>query len=318
MRKIVVQPDFLDHNFLSIDQRVPVTLLETNLCSPLATNAIKENIWDNFSSASYKKLGSVGSIAVHDPLTGKIRNANYQLPGGGLGYTRPASLISLWSTAPFLLNNSVGPFDPSPSLDARMKVFDASIREMLWPEKRIPTGYEAVGKHVVYYQTTSGQMLPGVVDVTTKVSYIRIANAYLPAFVADALRWVMGSHFVTANGLQIGPIPAGTPVNLISNLNLDLPEGFFARVGHYFRLLRTLLHLKGVFAGINADDPPAVQRAAFAKAVPRLIDASKCPDYIVNRGHYFGTQYLHDPSGAPVTGLTDPEKEDLIAFLKTM
>ena len=32
--------DFLDDNYLSTDLRVPVTLLQTNACSPLATNAI--------------------------------------------------------------------------------------------------------------------------------------------------------------------------------------------------------------------------------------------------------------------------------------
>ena len=58
------------------------------------------------------------------------------MPGGGRGYTRPASLVSLWSTAPYLQNNTVGPFDPSPSVEARMGVFERSIEQMLWPEKR--------------------------------------------------------------------------------------------------------------------------------------------------------------------------------------
>ena len=59
------------------------------------------------------------------------------MPAGGRGYTRPPSLISLWSTAPFLLNNTVGgPFEQDPSVDARMRVFQASIEQMLWPEKR--------------------------------------------------------------------------------------------------------------------------------------------------------------------------------------
>ena len=38
MRPIVLAPDFLDGNYLSAEFRVPVTLLETNACSPLATN----------------------------------------------------------------------------------------------------------------------------------------------------------------------------------------------------------------------------------------------------------------------------------------
>ena len=48
--------DFLQDNFLSTELRVPVSLLETNARSPLATNAIAGNIWDNFSSQSYKDL----------------------------------------------------------------------------------------------------------------------------------------------------------------------------------------------------------------------------------------------------------------------
>ena len=53
MKEIVLAPDFLD-DFLSAEFRVPVTLLQTNACSPLATNAIGGNIWDNFSSQTYR------------------------------------------------------------------------------------------------------------------------------------------------------------------------------------------------------------------------------------------------------------------------
>ncbi len=106
MKKIVLAEDFLDNNYLSNDARIPVTLLETNACSTLATNAIENNIWDNFSSQSYKDLPSVGTITVHHPITGEPRP--YQMPAGGRGYTRVPTLVSLWSTAPYLLNNSVG------------------------------------------------------------------------------------------------------------------------------------------------------------------------------------------------------------------
>jgi hypothetical protein len=45
--------------------------------------------------------------------------------------------------------------------------------------------------------------------------------------------------------------------------------------------------------------------------VPALMSFSKCPDYVVNRGHYFGTGYDNERP------LTDQEKRDLIEFLKT-
>ena len=121
MKAIVRAPDFLKDNYLSTEFRVPVTLLQTNACSPLARNALRDNIWDNFSSESYKDLPSVGEISVTDPINGSDRK--YTMPAGGRGYTRPPSLISLWSTAPYLLNNSVGEFSDDPSIETRMKLF---------------------------------------------------------------------------------------------------------------------------------------------------------------------------------------------------
>ena len=81
MLAIAGQPDFLKDNYLSTEFRVPVTLLQTNACSPLATNALAGNIWDNFSSQSYKDLPSVGEITVQDPFTGA--SYQYQMPAGG-------------------------------------------------------------------------------------------------------------------------------------------------------------------------------------------------------------------------------------------
>jgi hypothetical protein len=43
-----------------------------------------------------------------------------------------------------------------------------------------------------------------------------------------------------------------------------------------------------------------------------LLEFSKCPDFVVNRGHYFGTGYV---AGEPA--LSDADKHALIEFLKT-
>ncbi len=89
MKQIVMAPDFLDNNYLSNEVRVPVTLMETNACSPLATNAIRDNIWDNFSSESYKNLPAVGKVMIHHPYTSEP--SWYDMPAGGRGYTRPTT-----------------------------------------------------------------------------------------------------------------------------------------------------------------------------------------------------------------------------------
>ena len=300
MREIVLKDDFLKDNYLSTEARVPVTLLETNACSPLATNAIAGNIWDNYSSSSYKSLPSVGTITVHNPFTGEPRQ--YTMPAGGRGYTRPASLLSLWSTAPYLLNNTVGLFNGDPSVAGRMAAFQDGIEKMLWPEKR--------DKDPVL-----GDKVPGLIDRTTASSYLRVPVGYLPPFAPKLAPLVkaLAPAVVGTGGLEIGPIPKGTPVNLLTNLNV-LPDNqsTLQRLDHDQKLLELLVKVKHDLQAlpVNATDDQA--RAVFKNLVGPLLELSKCPDFVVNRGHYFGTdRFKEEP------GLSDADKWALIEFLKT-
>jgi hypothetical protein len=301
MREIVNAPDFLDGNYLSSEARIPLTLLQTNACSPLATNALAGNIWDNFSSQSYKDLPSVGQITVHDPFTGEPRP--YDMPAGGRGYTRPASLISVWSTAPFLLNNSVGPFEQDPSLEARMRVFNASIEQMLWPEKRKP-------------DALLGNKVPGTIDRTSTRSFIRIPIGFQP----EILRPLSGpahdllKKIVDADGtITIGPIPAGVPVNLLANLR-PLPETTdpVQVTAHVAQLIELLVKLKLDLLAMPASASDEDLRKIFANVKEPLMKLNKCPDFVVNRGHYFGNAQI---AGEPV--LSDDDKSALIEFIKT-
>jgi len=294
MTRIAQRDDFLADNYLSTELRVPVTLLETNACASLATNALAGDIWDNFSSHSYKALPSVGTITVHDPLTGAPKP--YAMPAGGRGYTRPPSLISLWSSAPFLLNNSLGDFHPSGSVADRMKSFDSGIEQLLWPERR---------RGERKFVTASGKLAPGIVDVTSATSYLRVPRGYLPDFLQPlvgplsyAQPWLFNE-----GGIEIGPIPAGTPVNLLSNIDLEQRES----------LVPLLLRAKRALKSLPKDATDAQALRAFADLVQPLLAISKCPDFVVNRGHYFGTDYF-----AEEPGLDDRDKRALIAFLKTM
>jgi len=144
-----------------------------NACSPLATNALRGNIWDNFSSSSYKDLPSVGTITWYHPYTGEPRT--YEMPAGGRGYTRPPSLISLWSTAPFLLTTPSENFNGRSFVKGRLATFQNSIEQMLWPEKRDK-------------DELLGDKIPGRIDRTTETSYLRVSYGYLP----DALQKLRG------------------------------------------------------------------------------------------------------------------------------
>ena len=300
MRQIVLADDFLEGNFLSSELRIPVTLLQTNACSPLATNAIGGNIWDNFSSQSYKELPSVGTITVHNPMTGEPRS--YPMPAGGRGYTRPASLISVWSTAPFLLNNSVGKFNPSPSVDARMQSFQDSIEQMLWPDKR--------DKDLVL-----GDKVPGRIDRTTTRSSLQVPAGYLPAALLPLLRAVapLAAEIDADGGLSIGPIPKGTPVNLLANLNL-LSESTdpAERLAHAKKVVDLLVKIKAALKTLPNEPSDEEASKVFEGLADPLLELNKCPDFVVNRGHYFGTDYFKEEPG-----LSDQDKRALIEFLKT-
>jgi hypothetical protein len=302
MRSIVLADDFLENNYLSTELRVPVTLLGTNACSPLATNAIRDNIWDNFSSESYKQLPSVGTIKIRHPDTGA--ESDYALPAGGRGYIRPASLVSVWSTAPFLQNNTVGPFEWNPSVESRMRSFQDSIEQMLWPEKRDRDGV---------FANDSGPGV-GVIDRTTIDSYVDIPEAYIP----DDLRGLIGTaHRLfpdvlggSGGSVRFGPFPKGMPVNLINSLDLlgsDLPVD--QRPEHRKRLLALLTRAQHELK--ETHDLAATMR----NLTDEMLALSKCKDFVVNKGHYFGTSQFEaiEPGER---GLTDDDKRALIGFIK--
>ncbi len=299
MRTKVLAPAFLKNNYLSTELRVPIDLLGINACSPLATNAIRDNIWDNFSSESYKQLPSVGTITIRNPITGG--EEPYKLPAGGRGYIRPASLVSLWSTAPYLQNNTVGPcfegwncktsYYYEPSVESRMKAFQASMEQMLWPEKRerdeklFPTAGPGTG----------------AVDRFTVDSYIEIPKRYLP----DLLQPLIGL-FGNGDYIRIGPFPKGMPVGLVTNMDLmgaDLT--LEERKDHPNVLLKLFKEMK---AALRPNPDPK----ALEDLQKTMLSVSKCRDLVVNKGHYFGTSYF-----AEEPGLSDDDKKALIEFLKT-
>jgi len=298
MRKQVMRDDFLDGNFLSSELRVPITLLGINACSPLATNAIRGNIWDNFSSQSYKELPSVGPIKVRHPVTGA--EYDYPLPAGGRGYIRPASLVSLWSTAPFLQNNTVGHFEWSPAVDARMRSFDDSIEQMLWPEKRQKDSL---------FANENGPGV-GVIDRITVDSYLEVSEGYIPDYLRPFVN--IGRRlfpFIGGSGysVKLGPFPKGMPVGLITNIDMMGYELTPAeRDEHQKKVLNLLRRTKQELK--STKDLGAV----LGNLVDDMLAVSKCKDFVVNKGHYFGTsQFTEEP------GLSDADKRALIAYLKT-
>ena len=379
MTEWVLQDGFLDGNFLSTERRVPVDLLETNACGPLATNALRGDIWDNFSSTTYKELPPVRELTVHHPVSGAV--SSFQPLGNGRGYTRPASLVSLWSTAPFLQNNSVGHSDdgytqgggygqgyagtystldppavgsgtglqaesapgapaaeaPSgsssptgyeqplpapngvrcpttdtgdpyiPCVDNRMRVFEDSIRQLLNPETR-------------RRDDVLGDRVPGYMYRTTALSCVVVPKGFLPG-VVETFPGVFNAladwAFAEDGALTLGPLPKGFPINVLANTKLLPDNDEPAGLDHYMRLARAAPTLYRTFKELGGEcSPEALARPGAQEHAERvlretgfidtLVGLSKCPDYVVNRGHYFGAD------------LPSADKTALIAFLKRL
>jgi len=104
----------------------------------------------------------------------------------------------------------------------------------------------------------------------------------------------------------IGPIPKGTPVSLLSSMDLgaDMPDA--QRKEHLKKMIAVF---KEVAEGLKRGDNPFADRNILEK----MLNLSKCPDLVINKGHYFGTNLF-----AEEPGLSDADKRALIAFLKGM
>ena len=155
--------------------------------------------------------------------------------------------------------------------------------------------------------TASGKEAPGVIDVTEERSYLRVPAGYLPDFLQPLTgvldRWL--PWLFKEGGIEIGPIPKGTPVNLISNMDLDKK----------IRVLPVIIKVKKALKAIpeGASDEEAIKVFRERDLVDAMLKVNKCPDFVVNRGHYFGSDYFKDEPG-----LSDEDKLALIEFLKTM
>jgi hypothetical protein len=83
---------------------------------------------------------------------------------------------------------------------------------------------------------------------------------------------------------------------------------------HKRKVASLLIKIKGALKALpeNASDEEARNVFHDKGLVNSLLELSKCPDFVVNRGHYFGTDFFKEEPG-----LTDDKKKALIAFLKT-
>ena len=359
----VEKPEFWRDNYLSTDYRIAINLVETNACRAVATNAMTGRMWQDFASESYRSMPSVGAIRFFNPFSGDQGSEAWFSPrhktqsgvpagGGGPGFYRVPTLVSVWATAPFFHNNSLGAFNNDPSIDGRLAAFDDAIRKLLWPERRLwsssyndATASRLRADHGLIWRTTEDTYLhigsryvPGLVGFQSALA--RMLDARLPmlkdrdprwAWVPSAVLmlialaglvlapsiWIRLASYVVIlaaialgavtyflNGglgdIHLGPIPKGTPVNLLANINPETDEQ---------KLKDVLRHVKLTLTEIESSklDREAAWNLLRERVAPELVEISKCPDFVMDHGHYY--EWFKK--------MSDDDKVALIELLKT-
>ncbi len=351
----VEKPEFWRDNYLSTDYRIPVTIVRTNSQRAVATNGIHGHIWEDFTSNSYQQMPAVGAISYFDPFQDKEetytpRHKTNLAPdgGGGVGFYRVPSLISVWATAPLLHNNSLGLYTGDPSLDGRLDAFEDAMRKLLLltPRTSGSSYNDATPERLkrdhgliwrtsdVTYLTLPAEQVPAIV---AKLPGLMHLKGYLPrlkkwnrwlwvpsavllivAFVcflaARRCRWLgyisifaallVGLFLYFLGGklgdLRLGPIPKGTPVSLLANLNPDADPKLLR--GTFKDTLVTLAQIESRHLSEEA-----AQKLMREKIAPELMKVSRCPDFVMDKGHYFDS----------FKSMTDADKEAVIELLKT-
>lgn len=134
-RQAVMQTDFLEENYLSDDERHPVSEIGTNSERAMASNATAGHIWQQFSSDTYKSLPTVHIDGLVNPLNTDMKLLPFDATGGR-GYYRTPTLANIWATAPFFHNNSLGLVNNDPSVAGRLAAYQDAMQKLLWPARR--------------------------------------------------------------------------------------------------------------------------------------------------------------------------------------
>jgi hypothetical protein len=260
-RELVQRTDFLKDNYLSDDERYPTSELGTNVQRGMGTNAMAGNTWGQMSSQTYKDQrvpteilqdhDAAGKpIPLYNPLTGKhdIKFTAHK------SFYRTPTLVSIWATAPYLHNNSVGIYTGDPSVAGRMAAYEDGMTKLLWPEKRL--GIKSIKV------TTEDSKLP---DMFPMLKAMVPEFADLPNLEVDLLR-----------------VPQGTPINLLMNVHpKDIKAVLLAYVDGILQG-----QPKEKFAELRTKNHPVGQQRMMEK----LLEVNVCPDFIEDRGHTYGRE----------------------------
>jgi hypothetical protein len=282
-------------DFLSDDRGQFASEVGSNRSRALHSNHMTGHVWEQYGSITLRNRKPDPNIPDPDD--------------GGRGYYRNTTLLSIWSHAPLLHNNSIGPeicgkprdsrndfyYSPyvdagdkpiknpppcwayDPSVEGRFKLFTASMEEMFTPPEKRPRKVTLLNEDIV--------VEPG------------------PRIWDPAQRKHLPIRIV---------IPAGTPQAVVGNLL-------------YKQLVVDMVESKTNFDALKSrlkDEQAANEVKAmlgeFALSLGQPMNVIEKHQALIRKHYMTSTDYWEN-SGHPFgTGLTDREKKALIAFVATL
>jgi hypothetical protein len=197
-------------------------------------------------------------VDLYDPLTGK-HDLKFTTPKA---YYRMPTLVSIWATAPYLHNNSVGEYTGDPSIAGRMAAYNAAMSKLMWPERRLGLASIKV--------TSEDSRLPDL------FALLKQLDPELAGFDFDP---------------ELLRVPQGTPIDLLTNVHpKDVKSVLLAYIDGI---------LDGR-PKEEFDSPQKIKREkGQAAMLKRLLEVSTCPDFIVDNGHYYGHDLSDEDKRAP-------------------
>jgi hypothetical protein len=139
-----------------------------------------------------------------------------------------------------------------------------------------------------------------IVLLRSRRGLFRILAGYLPLVLALVIAFVIFFVNGRLGSIRIGPIPKGTPVNLLASIN---PEAEPADLRHAISITTMALS-----AAESKHLSEAMKLEVLKEQVaPALMKVSRCPDFVMDQGHYY--EWFKT--------MTEADKEALIELLKT-
>ena len=288
-------------DFLSNEQPVLATRVGTYVGRALHSNHMPSRVWAEYAAITLRER----------PIDSALREI---MKGSGRGYYRPPSLLSVWTQAPFMHNNAIGPevcgtpsrrdlnFYSSPYVDQ-------GDRALANPPPCVPFDPSVGGRYQLYKDSMQDLLNPSrrlrKVTITDEDTVIDVAPDFKLGGVEGGFAIVLpkGKSAVLINSLRYKDMLQDIVLLRRDPTKFEAKYKDILTAGQFHELREKLRDLDVEIGGsggrfiIDVSHPQREFIQAYYSNVLGRVE---------NEGHRFGE------------GLSDAEKRALIAFLATL